>query len=309
MNSSEYKYWNIRNISAFYQGNTQMRIDIMKNVLPEAIYNDFLANIHHINKLYLFLTLCPRNLLSKIEPRLFHSCLESKDSPDDLSIATIWFTIGDELREQIIYNNQEALFWNIFVESQEIIKIIDSPIEKPILDNKEKEQVNQIEDNSREDFKQGNPLLSHDLDSQKNEQIIDSQNNYLVLSLDEDTNTDIIVFSEKFIESLRKKMIKINTFDKLDQIQDSIDSLFQKMNAFEQSNFSKEFLTLEETAKYLGVSEKTIYDYNFKGILNTYTINGKKKYYKKTDIMKQLESNKISSTREVQKKATQILTK
>jgi len=281
MKNSDYKYWNIRSKTSFYSGGTQMRIDIMKKVLPDIIYRDFLSNIHFINKLYLFLEICSPNLLDEIQPRLFHSDQIAMNEPDDLAVATIWFSFGEELREQINYFNQEELFWNIFVESQDVYKVMDS---------------------SKED------MNTHEIKEPKVENV-DKEKNEFVITLNEDKDNNIIIFKDAFLEKLALKMERVYEASKADQILEKIDYVIQNIKGFREFNFNKEYLTLEETAAYLGLTKQTIYNYNYKNILGHYTLDGKKKYYKKEEIIKLLESNKVISKEEATRKANKLLSK
>ena len=58
-------------------------------------------------------------------------------------------------------------------------------------------------------------------------------------------------------------------------------------------NITRSFLSLEEASKYLGVSRATMYSYTYKKVLPYYKPQGRKVYFKKSDLENFVLNEKI----------------
>jgi len=70
-------------------------------------------------------------------------------------------------------------------------------------------------------------------------------------------------------------------------------------------NTEKIFLSLSEACEYLGISEHTMYSYTSKRFLPYYKLNGRKLYFKKSDLDAFIldESNRYKSNSEIESEA------
>lgn len=68
-------------------------------------------------------------------------------------------------------------------------------------------------------------------------------------------------------------------------------------------NNDKEYLDVQETCSFLGVSKSTLYKLNFCKVIPFYKPTGSKKvYYKKSDLLKYLTENRFMSQSEIKAK-------
>lgn len=67
----------------------------------------------------------------------------------------------------------------------------------------------------------------------------------------------------------------------------------------EQRLLKKEFLTLTETAEYLGQSKSSIYKMTSKKLIPFYSPGGKNKYFKRTELDRWIESYRVTSSIEI----------
>ena len=67
-------------------------------------------------------------------------------------------------------------------------------------------------------------------------------------------------------------------------------------------------LTLPEAAEYLGVSKSHLYKLTFQHLITHFKPNGKKIYFKKSDLNKYLFRNRKASDMELEQKAVDYVT-
>lgn len=66
---------------------------------------------------------------------------------------------------------------------------------------------------------------------------------------------------------------------------------------------TKEVLTSDEAAKYMGISKSYLYKLTMRKEIPHYKPMGKVVYFKRTELEKWLQSNRVSTTSEVEQKA------
>ena len=106
------------------------------------------------------------------------------------------------------------------------------------------------------------------------------------------------LYSEHFKDAVEAKLNSSHAPD-LDNINKKLDKLLG-LEVQKPVIASRDFLTLKETAQFLGLTTKTMYDYNLKKILPYYSPNGKLKYYKRSDLEDYITAKKIKSAQEME---------
>jgi excisionase family DNA binding protein len=75
----------------------------------------------------------------------------------------------------------------------------------------------------------------------------------------------------------------------------------------EQNVLKKEILTVEEAANYLDVSLSHIYKLTYARIIPCYKPNGKKIYFRKSEVDEWMLKNRYSSSEEIDRKSSDYL--
>lgn len=87
------------------------------------------------------------------------------------------------------------------------------------------------------------------------------------------------------------------------------DSILQKLNSLEQLFHQDEKpLTFAEACEYLDVSKSHLYKMTSKNLITHFQPNGKKIYFKKSDLNEYLFRNKKTSGNELDQKAVDYVT-
>ena len=81
----------------------------------------------------------------------------------------------------------------------------------------------------------------------------------------------------------------------------------EKQNAIVKP--ARNSLTFEETAEYLGIAKSTLYKYNMKNVIPFNKPNGRKVYYKITDLNDYLSRNPIRSEEQLERTAEMYFNK
>ena len=85
---------------------------------------------------------------------------------------------------------------------------------------------------------------------------------------------------------------------------DSVDTLLSHLKAIEEISYTvKEFLTVDEVAKYLGVSKSMVYKMTSNKEITVYKPTGKAIYIQRNDLLKWLKRNPILSDEDIKEKA------
>lgn len=71
--------------------------------------------------------------------------------------------------------------------------------------------------------------------------------------------------------------------------------------------YTKEVLTAEETAQYMGISKNYLYKLTMRRAIPFYKPLGKKCYFNRKEVEAWLQSNKCASTTEINDRANKIL--
>lgn len=74
----------------------------------------------------------------------------------------------------------------------------------------------------------------------------------------------------------------------------------------QQQRASKEILTLDEAADYTGLSKSTLYKLNSSNEIPHYKPSGGKVYYKLTELINWLTSNRVATSAEIEERAASI---
>ena len=114
-----------------------------------------------------------------------------------------------------------------------------------------------------------------------------------------------ISYNHNFISEVERQL-------KLDNNTQDIAGIHHHISRLSQQKYktvSDEYLTIEDVAELLGITKKTVYNYNNLGILSPTSLGGKIKVYRKKDLLEQLEKNRKLSSSELDKKADKLLIK
>lgn len=82
------------------------------------------------------------------------------------------------------------------------------------------------------------------------------------------------------------------------------DSILQKLTNIEANLQQEKPLSFKEACQYLDVSKSFLYKCTCKGLIAHFKPNGKKIYFKKSDLDKWIYRNRKSSDAELDQKAT-----
>ena len=285
------------------------------------IKDEYLSNIHNINKLYLGLSSCSQYLISQVKARLNTGKIGIHNRLNDYLVALVWFSLSEQDKQiadsVFLLNEQYELiskFWNKLVRVTEVeslsykVKLYQYCDPENITREKRRKL-------SRERSLYLNRIVEHEDDDESvSYSIVTDKSINKIPAPDEykeivkTTHYTSILFKESFLKEIEEKVALVENENDNTRNINSIYKLLKKMNDKPLiDEFSKDFLTVEETAHYLGVSVKTIHYYSSKKILNAYTLNGKKKYYKKDEIIQKMEQNKISNQKELTMRSESIL--
>jgi len=77
---------------------------------------DILTNLYYLNLAYINLDKCSKHMIKDINPRLFGFHDSEGESPYDRMVALTWFALKDDIRSEIIDNNNYDLFWKKFID-------------------------------------------------------------------------------------------------------------------------------------------------------------------------------------------------
>ena len=87
--------------------------------------------------------------------------------------------------------------------------------------------------------------------------------------------------------------------------------IFNKLEELEKLTLlsAKEMLTIDEAARYLEMSKSYLYIMTCKKQIPYYKPNGKRLYFKKTELNEWLQSNRVSSVNEAESSAALYIAK
>ena len=103
-------------------------------------------------------------------------------------------------------------------------------------------------------------------------------------------------------------MDNVSTADAISMIKKDIQVMEHRLEVTESllSN-AKEVLTVEEAAKFLGLSKSFVYKMTHEGLLPFYKPNGKVCYFERACLLEWMRSNKVATKDEVREEAKQKL--
>tara|TARA_Y100000815_G_scaffold275595_1_gene315066 strand:+ start:12555 stop:12857 length:303 start_codon:yes stop_codon:yes gene_type:complete len=90
----------------------------------------------------------------------------------------------------------------------------------------------------------------------------------------------------------------------------SIIQAIEKILSSKFVNIQNEYLDVQDTCLFLGISKSTLYKINFEKKIPYYKANGAKKvYYKKSDLIAYITQNRLKSKAEIEAEARQFSNK
>lgn len=101
-----------------------------------------------------------------------------------------------------------------------------------------------------------------------------------------------------------------------DQLPEMVALILEKLERIEmligsgdttEHHLGKEMLTLDETASFMGVSRSTLYKMSHNRDLPVYKPTGGRLYFKKDDLIKYMQSNRVMSKQEIEREAINYL--
>lgn len=73
------------------------------------------------------------------------------------------------------------------------------------------------------------------------------------------------------------------------------------------SHYNKDYLTIEETSLYLGLSKSALYKKRGSGAFNFYQPGGKLIYFKKSELIEWIEKGKVTTAEDLLRQSTNYL--
>lgn len=103
----------------------------------------------------------------------------------------------------------------------------------------------------------------------------------------------------------------MNNFNSTNQNQDlekQVTDLHQKLESMENLLFAgKEVLSLEETAVFMNVTKSNLYHMTHEQTIPFYKPGGKMCYFEKSELLKWMRRNRVSSMEEIEEEANSRL--
>ena len=118
----------------------------------------------------------------------------------------------------------------------------------------------------------------------------------------EQKSTPAVITKIKDLPAAPKVTAGISKIDK--ELQEKVQKLTERVEALENLIYeSKQVLTAEEAAVFMGVSKSCLYKLTHKHELPFYRPNGKILYFEKVELMKWIRSCRVSSEKEIEEAA------
>ena len=103
-------------------------------------------------------------------------------------------------------------------------------------------------------------------------------------------------------------MDNVSMADAISMIKKDIQAMARRLDDTESLHSNaKEVLTVEEAAKFLGLSKSFVNKMTHEGALPFYKPNGKVCYFERACLLEWMRSNKVATKKEVREEAKQIL--
>ncbi len=100
----------------------------------------------------------------------------------------------------------------------------------------------------------------------------------------------------------------VSLADMVSTLKKKVQEMEHRLNVAENLLYeSKEVLTVEETAKFLGLSKSFVYKMTHEGTLPFYKPNGKVCYFERAALLDWMRSTKVASQKQIEDAAQQKL--
>ena len=278
-----------------------------------ALYDErfkqfFIENLYYIDNIFQSYYKLPENIRLEVAKRLFSTDYKKKENVNDILIANVLYIYKKSEKGFSMSNLDYDFFWHLFLKSLSARKI---------LLNFNSYKCNIPRGMSRDEKRAIHRIVSKTLPKTQKEDdsftisyVVDDRLEYGIDKIIPELVVKVyeyyeINFSESYLIAYRKEIKTRTENNDIENNLTNLQTMIVDINS--KINYNKEVLTLKESASFLGVSPKTMYDYNLKRIIPFYSPNGKLKYYNKSELINFMKSNRFKSNAEVEIEAKSLL--